>query len=84
MHEKIGDPANPPEQDRSQSCREGTAPEKWVCDMDISIRTLMSQGGAGDAFFCKFPVSSSGFISIREVTDQNANTHYVSFSHCAV
>lgn len=84
MHEKIDDPADPPEKDRSQSCPEGPAPEEWVCDMDISVRAPVSQGGAGEALFCQFPERSTGFIFIREITDQNTNTHYVSFSHYVV
>jgi len=60
---------NPPEQDGSQGCPEGTAPEEWICDMNISVRTLMHQGGAAEALPRQLPESSPDFILFCEVTN---------------
>jgi len=60
---------NPPEQDGSQGCPEGTAPEEWICDMNISVRTLMHQGGAAEALPRQFPESSPGLILSCEITN---------------
>ncbi len=84
VHEKSGNPANSSGQDRSQRCPEGTPPEERVRDLDISTRTLVSKSGASESLLCQFPESSPGVISFREVTNQNANTHYMSFSHYVV
>jgi hypothetical protein len=44
----------------------------------------MHQGGAMEAFLRQFPESPPGFILFCEVTNENANTHYLSFTHYAV
>lgn len=67
--EESGNPANPPEQDGRHGCPEGTAPEEWICNMNISVHTLMHQGGSAEALSCQFPESSPGFILFREVTN---------------
>jgi hypothetical protein len=67
--ELSGNPANPPEQDGGQGCSEGSAPEEWVCNMDISVHTLVHQGGAAEALPRQFPESFPGFILFCEVTD---------------
>jgi hypothetical protein len=44
----------------------------------------MHQGGATEAFLRQFPESSPGFILFCEVTNENADAHYLSFTHYAV
>ena len=77
-------PPIPPDRIGSQGCPEGTAPEEWICNMNISVRTLMHQGGAAEALPRQFPESFPGFILFCEVTNQNANAHYLSFTHYVV
>jgi hypothetical protein len=52
--------------------------------MDIPGRTLRYQSCTMEAVLPEFPESSPGFILFREVTDQNANAHYISFTHYVV
>lgn len=48
--------------------------------MNISVRTHMQQGGAAEALSSHSPESSPGIISFCEVTNQNANAHYLPFT----
>ena len=63
---------------------EGTAPEESVYDMDISAHTLMHQGGAVETLSCQFSKGFARFILFCEVTNENANAHYVSFTQYVV
>jgi hypothetical protein len=40
----------------------------------------MHQGGAAEALPCQFPQDFASFILFCEVTNKNANTHYLSFT----
>jgi hypothetical protein len=60
------------------------APAAWVCNANLSVRILMHQSGATEAFLRQFPESYPGFILFCEVTNENANAHYLSFTHYAV
>jgi hypothetical protein len=75
--EQRGQCCNPPEQTGSKSCLEVKASEKQVCDLNFSVHLLMQQCGAAEALPRQFPESSPGFILFCEVTDQNANAHYL-------
>jgi len=75
-----GHSGNPPGQARSQGYPEGAASVEWVYYPDISVRTLMHQRGAAKALPCQLPESFPGFILFCEVTNENTNAHYVSFT----
>ena len=77
MQEQSGDPANPTGHDSSQGGPEGTAPEEWICTVNISIRSLVRLGGAAEALPRQLPESFPGVILFCEVTNQNANAHYL-------
>jgi hypothetical protein len=80
VQKQAGHSGNPPGQAGSKGYPEGAAPDVWVCYMNITVHTLMHQGGAAEAVSCQFPESSPGFVLLCEVTNQNANAHYPSFS----
>ena len=84
MQDERGHSGEPAGQEGSQGNPDGTAPEEWVCTMNISVRTLMHQGGAAEALPRQFPESSPGFILFCEVTNENAKAHDVSFTHYVV
>jgi hypothetical protein len=76
--------ADPPEERGRQGYPKGTVPAEWVRNTNLSVRILMHQGGATEAFLRQLPESYPGFILFCEVTDENANIHYLSFTHYAV
>lgn len=77
MQEPSGHSGNHSEQTGSQAYPEGTAPEKWVCNMNFSVRTLMNQGSAGEALPCQCTKGLARFILFCEISNQNANAHYL-------
>lgn len=81
MQEQSGHSGNSPEETGSQGYPQGTAPEEWLNDMDTSVRALMHQGGVAETLPRQFPESCPGFILFCEVTNQNANAHYLSFDY---
>jgi hypothetical protein len=82
--EQSGHCADPAEERGRQGCPEGTAPAERVCNTNLSVRILMHQGGATEAFLRQLPESYPSFILFCEVTNENANAHYLSFIHYAV
>jgi hypothetical protein len=83
MQEQSENCADPAEERGRKGCPKGTAPTEWVRNTNFSVRILMHHSGATEAFLRQFPECSPGFILFCEISNENADAHYLPFFHYA-